>query len=41
MSHEEEDFKDTTSAIHLVLILVALVSMSLLNMIMGWFTILR
>ena len=41
MSHHAEDFKDTTSAIHLVMILVALVAMPLLPMVMGWFTLLR
>jgi hypothetical protein len=41
MSDHEEDFKDTTSAINIVMILVAIVAMALLPMVMGWFTLLR
>lgn len=40
MSHNE-DFKDTSSKRHLVMVLVALVAMPLLPMLMGWFTMLR
>tara|TARA_B110000467_G_C18298896_1_gene469925 strand:+ start:355 stop:531 length:177 start_codon:yes stop_codon:yes gene_type:complete len=41
MSHPQEDFKDTTSAINICMVLVALVAMPLLPMLMGWFTLLR
>jgi len=41
MSHHEEDFKDSTSAINILLIVVAMVSMPLLPMLMGWYTLLR
>lgn len=39
MSHEE-DFKDTTGAGQILLILVALIACPLLPMLMGWFTLL-
>jgi len=41
MSHHEEDFKDTTSAVNIVTMLVALVTIPLFPMLMGWFTLLR
>ncbi len=41
MSHHEEDFKDTSSFKQLAMILVAIVTMPLLPMVMGWFTLLR
>ncbi|WP_280636278.1 hypothetical protein [Endozoicomonas sp. G2_1] len=39
MSHHE-DFQDSSSLMHLFLALVAMVSMPLLPMLMGWFTVL-
>jgi len=41
MSDHEEDFKDTSSFIHLAMVLVAIIAMPLLPMVMGWFTMLR
>lgn len=41
MTHHDEDFKDTTSAINIIMVIVAMVFMPLLPMLMGWFTILR
>lgn len=41
MSHPEEDFKDTTSALNIALVLVAVVALPLLPMLMGWYTLLR
>jgi hypothetical protein len=41
MSHHEEDFKDTTSAINVLMIVVAIIAVPLLPMLMGWFTLLR
>ncbi|MFQ3208589.1 MAG: hypothetical protein ACI9U5_000332 [Colwellia sp.] len=41
MSDHKEDFKDTSSFIHLAMILLAMVAMPLLPMLMGWFTMLR
>jgi len=41
MTDHKEDFKDTSSGIHLVMILVAMLCMPLLPMLMGWFTLLR
>jgi hypothetical protein len=41
MAQHEEDFKDTTSAINIVAMLVALIALPLLPMLMGWFTLLR
>jgi hypothetical protein len=40
MSHNE-DFKDSTSTINVLMIIVAVVAMPLLPMLMGWFTMLR
>lgn len=39
MSHNE-DFKDTTGAAQVLLIVGAMVALPLLPMLMGWFTIL-
>ena len=36
-----EDFKDTTSAINVLMIIAAAIAMPLLPMLMGWFTMLR
>jgi hypothetical protein len=36
-----EDFKDTTSTINVLMIIVAAIAMPLLPMLMGWFTMLR
>ena len=41
MTHHEENFKDSTSAVNVVMIIGAMVAMPLLPMLMGWFTILR
>ena len=41
MSDHEEDFKDTTSAPNMALIILAMLAMPLLPMLMGWFTMLR
>lgn len=41
MSHHQEDFKDTTSAINVTMIVVAMITFPLLPMLMGWFTLLR
>ena len=40
MSHDE-DFKDSTGVVNILVVLVALVALPLLPMLMGWFTILR
>jgi len=42
MSHShEENFKDTTSAVNIIMVIVAMVCFPLLPMLMGWFTLLR
>gem|GEM_PF-728222 len=42
MSHShEEDFKDTTSTINVLMVIVAMVGFPLLPMLMGWLTMLR
>ena len=42
MSHShEENFKDSTSAINVLMIVVAILTVPLLPMLMGWFTLLR
>ena len=40
MSHHEEEFKDTTSAVNVAMIIVAMFAMPLLPMLMGWYTLL-
>lgn len=40
MSHDE-DFKDSTSIINVLLVILAMVAFPLLPMLMGWFTMLR
>jgi len=42
MSHSpEENFKDTTSTVNVIMVVVAMVCCPLLPMLMGWFTLLR
>jgi len=42
MSHShEEDFKDTTSTINVLMIIAAMTFFPLLPMLMGWFNLLR
>jgi len=41
MSHHEEDFKDTTSTINVVMVIVAILTVPLFPMLMGWYTLLR
>jgi len=41
MSHShEENFKDSTSTINVLMVIVAMVGFPLLPMLMGWFTML-
>ncbi len=41
MPHHEEDFKDTTSALNVLMVIVAILTVPLFPMLMGWFTLLR
>jgi hypothetical protein len=41
MSNHDDDFKDTTSTINVLMVVAAMLAMPLLPMIMGWFTMLR
>lgn len=41
MSDHEEDFKDPTSAVNVIMVIVAMFAMPLLPMLMGWYTLLK
>lgn len=41
MTSHEEDFKDTTSALNILTVIVVMVAFPLLPMLMGWYTLLR
>lgn len=41
MAQHDENFKDSTSALNVAMVIVAMIAMPLLPMLMGWFTLLR